>query len=90
MKGLFTTLSIKTLWHYAECSIFFVAVLSAILLSVVMLSVFTLTVVMLSVTFFAPMLSVTFFLPMLSVIMLGDIKLNVILCSVMAPVSSRL
>ncbi len=43
------TLSIKTLNHYVECQLLFIAMLSVVMLNVITLSVITLSVVKLSV-----------------------------------------
>ncbi len=72
--GLFTTLSITKLDHYAECRVISVVLLSVIMLSVIMLSVIMLSVIMLSVI-------------MLSVIMLNFIVLSVVLLSVVTPIT---
>ncbi len=77
IRGLFVTLSITRLFHYAECRVLFTTTLNAIMLNVIMLNVIMLNVIMLSVI----MLS----LIMLCIIMLSVFMLNVVTLSVVQP-----
>jgi len=47
--GLYVTLSLKMLCHYAECRVLFIVMLNVIMLTVVILIVIMLNVIMLSV-----------------------------------------
>ncbi len=55
IKGLYVTLSIIMLCHYAECRVLYFITLNLIMMSVVMLNVIILSVVMLNVIMWSVM-----------------------------------